>query len=77
MTFTPDYRHVADVMRNRRPARLPLYEHIVSPRIMEQILGTPFAGLAGGDAADLAEYFRHYCRFCCIRAGAFLRSWRN
>lgn len=28
-TFTPDYRHVAALMRNERPLRLPLYEHLV------------------------------------------------
>jgi hypothetical protein len=29
MTFESDYRHVDVVLRNRRPARLPLYEHIM------------------------------------------------
>ncbi|NQV33974.1 MAG: hypothetical protein HQ515_14875, partial [Phycisphaeraceae bacterium] len=46
-------------MRNRRPARLPLYEHIICPEIMETIQGTPFASLYAGKKADLAEYFRH------------------
>ena len=34
MNFTPDYRHMLDVMANRRPARLPLYEHIICAEIM-------------------------------------------
>ena len=38
-----------DVLANRRPARLPIYEHIISPTIMEQILGVPFAALEAGD----------------------------
>ena len=63
MTFTPDYRHVADVMRNVRPTRLPLYEHIISPSIMERILNTEFASLSSGKGADLSEFFRHYCHF--------------
>jgi uroporphyrinogen decarboxylase len=63
VSFEPDYTHFADVMRNRRPARLPLYEHIVSPNVMEQILGTQFVGLAKGDQADRREYFRRYCGF--------------
>jgi hypothetical protein len=29
--FEADFRHFAEVMHNRRPARVPLYEHIVSP----------------------------------------------
>ena len=50
-------------MANRKPARLPLYEHIISPVIMEQILDTEFDSLFQGNKADLAEYFKHYCRF--------------
>jgi uroporphyrinogen decarboxylase len=63
MAFQPDYRHFADVMGNRRPARLPLYEHIVSASSMEKILDAKFAALEGGDAHDQAEYFRQHCRF--------------
>ena len=63
MHFQPDYHHMLDVLKNRRPARLPLYEHIISPEIMERILGVEFAGLANGDDSDLREFFRHYCRF--------------
>ncbi len=63
MAFQPDYRTMLDVLANRRPARLPIYEHIISPTIMEQILGVPFAALEAGDAADRDVFFRHYCRF--------------
>ena len=63
MDFQPDYRHFASVMRNKRPARLPLYEHIVSPSIMEQVIEKPFASLFTGTKTDLAEYFAHYCKF--------------
>ncbi len=62
-SFQPDYRHFATAMRNLRPQRLPLYEHIVNPRSMEKILGLDFAELANGDARDRHEFFRHYCRF--------------
>jgi hypothetical protein len=34
MEFTADYNHFADVMRNVRPARLPIYEHILCPEII-------------------------------------------
>ena len=47
--FQPDYHYMLDVLANRRPARLPIYEHIISPTIMEQILGVPFAALEAGD----------------------------
>jgi uroporphyrinogen decarboxylase len=61
--FTPDYRNLVEVLHNRRPGRLPLYEHIISPEVMERILGTPFASLENGSAADLAVFFREYARF--------------
>lgn len=63
MTFSPDSRHFADVMRNRRPRRLPLYEHIISPRVMEKILDRRFVDALNGGPADLAEFFGQYCRF--------------
>jgi len=63
MKFTPDYRHFADVMRNVRPARVPLYEHIISPGIMERILDVQFVSLLSGNRSDISEFFRHYCRF--------------
>lgn len=59
----PDYRHLLDAARNKRPERLPLYDHIVCPEIMEKILGVEFIDLYQGGAAELQEYFGHYCRF--------------
>jgi uroporphyrinogen decarboxylase len=61
--FAPDYRHLVDAAWNRKPARLPLYEHIICAEIMEKILGVSFAYLYRGEGADLREFFGHYCRF--------------
>jgi len=61
--FEPDYRHVVSAARNRRPERLPLYEHIISPKVMEEILGVTFAELETADGADLNAFFEQYCRF--------------
>ncbi|MFO7633527.1 MAG: uroporphyrinogen decarboxylase family protein [Caldilinea sp.] len=63
MHFEPDYRHMLAVMRNERPARLPIYEHHISPVIMEQVLGTSMVDLLTGDDHDLDEYYRRFCRF--------------
>ena len=63
MTFQPDYHRMVDVVSNRKPAQLPVYEHIINPGFMEQATGTEFAELAGGDDADLAHYFEHTCAF--------------
>lgn len=61
--FEPDYRHFVDAMRNRRPRRLPLYEHIVSPTVMERVTGRSFAALAEGAGNDRAEFFRQVVLF--------------
>ncbi len=63
MEFMPDYRHFEDVMYNRRPARLPLYEHIICIPVMEQILGERFGELAEGNESDRLEFFRKYTGF--------------
>ncbi len=63
MPFQNDYHHMLDVLHNRRPARLPVYEHIISPLIMEKVLNTQFAGLINGNLQDQAQFFRQYGRF--------------
>ncbi len=61
--FTPDYRHLVEAANNRRPQRLPLYEHLINPPVMERVLGVSFAGELEGDTADLRHFFECYCRF--------------
>lgn len=61
--FVPDYRHVVDAALNRRPRRLPFYEHIVGVDTMEAIAGRAFGSLLGGDAADRREFFRQFAGF--------------
>lgn len=63
MSFEPNYKHFLSVMRNERPARLPLYEHLVNPPIIEKILNQPLSALLSGDEADQGEYLRRYCAF--------------
>ncbi len=57
MPFQNDYRYMLDVLNNRRPARLPVYEHIISPLIMEKVLGTQFASLINGQAGRPGTVF--------------------
>jgi uroporphyrinogen decarboxylase len=59
----PDYMNIVNAALNRKSSRIPLYEHIVSPLIMEKITGKSFASQAGGDYRDKIEFFRHYCGF--------------
>jgi len=61
--FQPDYRNLAAAAQNRRGARLPLYEHIISADKIEEITGSRFAALQGGNYADKLEYYRRFCAF--------------
>ncbi len=63
MDFEPDYRHIAAAANNKRPSRLPVYEHYISPLIMEKALGKSFADLESGGDCDLREFFINFCRF--------------
>ena len=63
MPFQPDYRHMLCVMQNKRPERLPLYEHLINTPVMEKILGYKFADLLLGNEPDQRSFFNHYCRF--------------
>ena len=58
MEFQNDYHHMLDVLNNRRPQRLPIYEHIIDPVIMEAILEVEFAGLFDGDERPLESTSR-------------------
>jgi uroporphyrinogen decarboxylase len=60
--FTPDHRHFEAVVANRRPARLPLYEHIIDPTQVERVLGESLGrDLSTTDGLD--RFFSGYCRF--------------
>ena len=61
--FSPDYENTANAALNRKSARIPLYEHVVSHGIMETILGKKFADLFKGNFNDKKEFFRSFCEF--------------
>jgi len=54
--FQPDYRNVLDVLHNRKPKRLPLYEHLINVPFIEKALGKELI-LEGNSEQD---YINHY-----------------
>jgi|GEM_PF-4853924 len=52
MSFTPNYINIQDAAFNRIPERLPLYEHIISDKIMEIVLNREFRQLFSGKFRD-------------------------
>jgi len=78
MNFQPDFRHFADVMRNRRPARLPLYEHIIKASVLERILGLRFRaaaqGYALGSGNSIPDYVPVENYLAMVRAAQTIRQ---
>ena len=80
MDFIPDFRNIQEAAYNRKPKRLPLYEHIICDEAMETVLDKKFGELQNGNKRDKEEYFRNVCSFykamgydtvtyeCCIGA---------
>jgi uroporphyrinogen decarboxylase len=62
-SFKPDFRNVLQAARNIAPKRIPVYEHLISDKIMEQVLNKQFAQLLNGNLLDKREYFRNYNNF--------------
>ena len=61
--FSPDYHNIVNAAENKKSSHIPLYEHIISPLIMEKMTGKKFADLADGDYKDKLEFFRSYSGF--------------
>jgi len=59
--FEPDYNNLVLAARNQKPKRTPLYEHIVSNRIMEAVSGVKISGGETGDKkSDMTEHYKNY-----------------
>ncbi|HLF36109.1 MAG TPA: uroporphyrinogen decarboxylase family protein [Cyclobacteriaceae bacterium] len=54
--FQPDYTHVENVLYNRRPDRLPLYEHHIDLPFISKALGKEIT-LQGNRPEDLENYY--------------------
>lgn len=59
----PNYQNLVDVVCNRIPQRIPLYEHLISDTIMERVLGKKFVHLYNGGCESKREYMKHYVEF--------------
>jgi len=62
MTFEPDYRIIVDAATNRKPSRLPIYEHAIDESIMALVLGADM-NLQGESISDLRGHYTRVCQF--------------
>jgi hypothetical protein len=60
--FQPDYRQIEMVLHNKRPDRLPLYEHHIDTPFIEKVLGKTIS-IEGNKSADYEEYYRQIIGF--------------
>lgn len=63
MDFVPDYRHIVDVALNKKPVRLPLYEHVIDPGLMGTVLNEKMGLPEKPTPADVHHYMGQMCRF--------------
>lgn len=61
--FIPNYTNIIKAAKNIETDRLPLYEHLISEKIMEKILGNEFADMRSGNLSDKKEFFKNYNGF--------------
>ena len=57
MEFQPDYRHILDVLYNKKPERLPLYEHHIDLPFIAKYLGREI-GPEGNGSKDFEHFYR-------------------
>lgn len=60
--FKPDYRHLLEVLFNRRPVRLPLYEHHIDTPFISKVIGRELAP-QGEKTSDLDAYYKDLTGF--------------
>jgi len=54
--YQPDYTHILQVLYNRRPGRLPVYEHHIDVPFISKVLGREITP-GGNKPADLDAYY--------------------
>ncbi len=62
MHFSPDYTQIEDVLYNRRPERLPLYEHHIDTPFIEKVRAKTIA-IEGNSSGDFENYYAQIISF--------------
>lgn len=63
MTYKPNYQNIVDVALNRKPQRIPLYEHYVSYNMIEKITNTQLSRYYWRTPEELQLMFANYTAF--------------
>lgn len=60
--FQPDYTNILEVLYNRKPKRLPLYEHLIDVPFIEKALGKELIHELNSER-DYAQHFSELIKF--------------
>ena len=62
---TPEsnYRYFLEAMQNKKPERMPIYEHHIDAGFIEKATGRPMTALLEGNTQEKKQFFRHYVDF--------------
>jgi uroporphyrinogen decarboxylase len=60
--FIPDYTNILQVLHNKKPRRLPLYEHHIDIQFISKAIGKEIV-LHGHKTKDYKEYYQNIIRF--------------
>jgi uroporphyrinogen decarboxylase len=61
--FQPDWQNFQACAYNKKPKRVPLYDHSVHPHIIERITGKQFAAFQSGSAKQTDAFYKNFCGF--------------
>lgn len=61
--FEPDFNNILEAVYNKKPKRLPFYEHIIDVSIMEKILNKKFSDFYYGAKKEKLEFFKNFISF--------------
>ncbi len=62
-TPEPNFHFFLDAMANKRPARMPIYEHHIDPGFIQKAIDRPMLELFAGNTEQKKEYFKLYVDF--------------
>jgi hypothetical protein len=62
MEFVPDYNNLLQVLNNKKPDRLPLYEHHIDSPFISKVLGEELSS-EGLTSPELEDYYRKVIQF--------------
>lgn len=62
-TPQPNYHFFVEAMENKKPARMPIYEHHIDPGFIEKAINVPMTQLFSGSTQDKKLYFQHFVNY--------------